>query len=172
MGNFNRDRRPGGDRGGASRGFGGGGGRDRGFGGGRSFGGGRDRDRGPVEMHSAVCDGCGNDCEVPFRPSSGKPVYCNDCFKNNDSRPQRDNRSSDRGQGNDQLKETLSAVNKKLDQILDLLAPKTTSSKAKAKDLEVMFEDAEVEVKPKAVKKTTKKDEAVKTVKKVVKKKK
>lgn len=168
MGNFNRDRRPGGDRGGASRGFGGGG-RDRGFGGGRSFGGGRDRDRGPAEMHSAVCDGCGNDCEVPFRPTSGKPVYCNDCFKNNDSRPQRDNRSSDRGQNNDQLKETLSAVNKKLDQILNLLTPKV-ATKAKAEDLEVMFED--VEAKPKATKKTTKKDEAVKAVKKVVKKKK
>lgn len=169
MGNFNRDRRPGGDRGGASRGFGGGG-RDRGFGGGRSFGGGRDRDRGPAEMHHAVCDGCGNDCEVPFRPTSGKPVYCNDCFKNNDSRPQRDNRSSDRGQGNDQLKEALSAVNKKLDQILSLLAPKSTTSKAKTEDVELMFDD--VEAKPKAVKKTTKKDETVKAVKKVVKKKK
>jgi len=40
----------------------------------------RDRDRGPVTMHQAICDQCGNPCEVPFKPTSGKPVYCNTCF--------------------------------------------------------------------------------------------
>jgi len=40
-----------------------------------------DRDRGPVTMHQAVCNQCGNPCEVPFVPISGKPVYCNNCFK-------------------------------------------------------------------------------------------
>jgi CxxC-x17-CxxC domain-containing protein len=49
--------------------------RDSGRGG---FGGGRDR--GPVIMHQAICDQCGKPCEVPFRPTSGKPVYCNSCF--------------------------------------------------------------------------------------------
>ena len=42
------------------------------------FGG--DRDRGPVIMHPATCDKCGKPCEVPFKPTSGKPVYCNACF--------------------------------------------------------------------------------------------
>lgn len=44
-------------------------------------------DRGPVEMHDAVCDNCGKNCQVPFRPTSGKPVYCSNCFeqKNGDS---------------------------------------------------------------------------------------
>lgn len=65
---FNRDRN--------SRGGGGGyrpGGRPR-------FG---DRgDRGPVEMHKAICDNCGKECEVPFRPTSGKPIFCSNCFEN------------------------------------------------------------------------------------------
>ena len=35
---------------------------------------------GPREMHKAVCAECKSDCEVPFKPSEGKPVYCRDCF--------------------------------------------------------------------------------------------
>ncbi len=47
-----------------------------------SFGGKpRFADRGSVEMHKAVCDNCGKDCQVPFRPTSGKPIYCSDCFE-------------------------------------------------------------------------------------------
>lgn len=38
--------------------------------------------RGPVEMHKAICDNCGKECEVPFRPTSGKPIFCSNCFKN------------------------------------------------------------------------------------------
>ena len=37
-------------------------------------------DRGPREMHPAVCAQCGIDTTVPFRPSGDKPVYCSDCF--------------------------------------------------------------------------------------------
>lgn len=43
------------------------------------------RDRGPAEMHKAVCDSCRRECEVPFRPTSGKPVFCRDCFKREDN---------------------------------------------------------------------------------------
>lgn len=39
--------------------------------------------RGPAEMHKAVCDSCGNQCEVPFRPTSGKPIFCSNCFEKN-----------------------------------------------------------------------------------------
>jgi CxxC-x17-CxxC domain-containing protein len=38
-------------------------------------------DRGPREMFSATCSNCGNEARVPFRPTSGKPVYCSDCFR-------------------------------------------------------------------------------------------
>ncbi|MFA4941812.1 MAG: CxxC-x17-CxxC domain-containing protein [Patescibacteria group bacterium] len=53
--------------------------RDRGFS--NKGGGFRDRDERP-EMHKAICSECGRDCEVPFRPTGDKPVYCSDCFKN------------------------------------------------------------------------------------------
>jgi CxxC-x17-CxxC domain-containing protein len=40
----------------------------------------RGYDRGPREMHKAVCSDCGKDCEVPFKPTEGRPVYCRECF--------------------------------------------------------------------------------------------
>src|ERR1044071_7361236 len=49
--------------------------------GGYSSGGGGGYDRGPREMFSATCSNCGKEAQVPFRPTSGKPVYCSDCFQ-------------------------------------------------------------------------------------------
>ena len=50
----------------------------------RSGGGGFNRgfrnDSGPREMHKAVCDECKKECEVPFKPTEGKPVYCKECY--------------------------------------------------------------------------------------------
>lgn len=34
------------------------------------------------EMHSAVCAQCGCETEVPFKPTSDRPVYCRDCYAN------------------------------------------------------------------------------------------
>lgn len=60
---------------------------NRGGHGGRKFGsGGGHRDSGfrqsfgPREMHKATCDECKQQCEVPFKPMKGKPVYCRDCY--------------------------------------------------------------------------------------------
>lgn len=39
------------------------------------------RDR-PREMHKATCAECKMECEIPFKPIEGKPVYCNECFRN------------------------------------------------------------------------------------------
>ena len=52
-----------------------------GCGGGYGGGGYGTRDRGPREMFSATCSSCGREAQVPFRPTSGKPVYCSDCFR-------------------------------------------------------------------------------------------
>ena len=38
------------------------------------------KDFGPREMHKAVCSECGKECEVPFKPTEGRPIYCKDCF--------------------------------------------------------------------------------------------
>ena len=46
----------------------------------RSFGG-RDSSNRSFSLHDAVCDECGKNCQVPFRPSGGKPIYCSDCFE-------------------------------------------------------------------------------------------
>lgn len=53
------------------------------------------------EMHKATCAECGSGCEVPFKPSSNKPIYCSTCFENRssgggDSRGQ-NNRRENRG---------------------------------------------------------------------------
>jgi CxxC-x17-CxxC domain-containing protein len=36
-------------------------------------------------MYLAICAECGNECEVPFRPTPGKPIYCRNCFRKGDS---------------------------------------------------------------------------------------
>lgn len=34
-----------------------------------------------VQTYPATCSKCGKDTELPFNPTSGKPVYCEECFK-------------------------------------------------------------------------------------------
>ena len=61
--------------------------------GGRSkdFGSGRGGfNKGPREMFRAVCDDCGASCQVPFRPTGERPVYCRDCFQDAEDTPSRD----------------------------------------------------------------------------------
>ncbi|MFN8519388.1 MAG: CxxC-x17-CxxC domain-containing protein [Chloroflexota bacterium] len=50
-----------------------------GYGGGGYRGGSSDS-RGPREMFDATCSSCGKATQVPFNPTQGKPVYCNECF--------------------------------------------------------------------------------------------
>jgi len=159
MGKFNR-----------GGGFGGGNrfdGHRGGFGGGNRFGGNRDRQ---VEMHDAVCDECHKKCQVPFRPSGDKPIYCSECFGNKreggsskpnfdraprrdfSPRPQESNFSAP-VKSNDETKKQLDAITIKLDSLIrsiDLLvksnAPK--SAPVTVKPIEVV--KAKVEVKAKS----------------------
>ena len=74
----------GGSRGG-SGGRGGFGGSSRGgFGGGRPGGRGGFNRGPPKEMHKAICSKCKKECEVPFKPTEGRDVFCRDCFNNRD----------------------------------------------------------------------------------------
>jgi len=112
--------------------------RDGGRGG---FGGGRDR--GPVTMHKAICDQCGKSCEVPFRPTSGKPVYCNACFGG--KKEMGDNRGGDRfpqsprpdfgsnvNKGNnDGLKKQLETLNVNMDRLIKAIEAMAPPVKAK-----------------------------------------
>lgn len=152
MGYFNRDAR--GDRDSGNRS-----GRDN-RGGGRGFGGGRDSGRSdrPREMFKTVCSNCGKDCEVPFKPTMGKPVYCSDCFETmggrnadggRNERPERRDRPSfDRHQApapRVDYGQQFESLSKKMDKIIELLTPKTEEKKE-------MLVEVKEEVKP--VKKT------------------
>src|SRR3990167_2885707 len=70
MKNFGREKSFGGKRGG--RDFGEKKSWDRGFG---------ERDQRRAKMHPATCSECGRDCEVPFKPSGNRPVFCSNCFQ-------------------------------------------------------------------------------------------
>lgn len=98
---------------------------------GSSFGGDR-------PMFSATCDQCGERCEVPFRPTNGKPVLCSNCFAQGKS----DNRSNfsapsfaPKGNSVD-----LEAINAKLDKIIRLLS----TNEPKAVVIEAANEEAKV----------------------------
>lgn len=134
----NRDNRGGGDRGGSR--FGGGG---RSFGGGSRFGG---RDSGPRKMFPATCAVCGDPCEVPFRPSGSRPVYCNKHFEGKEGGESRrpDSRSFDRprygdsrvpsaGRDNSQdsvkILGELKNLNMKMDRLLSSLESKGVKAK-------------------------------------------
>jgi len=36
---------------------------------------------GARQMYDAVCAKCGKPCQVPFQPKEGRPVYCQECFR-------------------------------------------------------------------------------------------
>jgi CxxC-x17-CxxC domain-containing protein len=61
-------------------------------GGGNFRSGGRDRGRADHQMFDAVCDECGKNCQVPFQPTSGKPIYCSECFEKRGGNERRDDR--------------------------------------------------------------------------------
>lgn len=104
------------------------------------------------ELFKATCDKCHKSCEVPFRPSGDKPIYCRDCFVNKDDggRGERDSagKSHDtrvfnrdnRGErpprkdayprrnersdaSSDDIKKKLETLEWKLNQVIELLNP-------------------------------------------------
>ncbi|MCL5795229.1 MAG: hypothetical protein M1338_02635 [Patescibacteria group bacterium] len=78
------------------------------------------------KMFKAVCDKCGRECEVPFRPSGDKPVFCNSCF---------DKGSNTGNKGPDQIKQQLESLNNKLDKILQILTPFVLQESAPKKEI-------------------------------------
>ena len=170
MGNFGRNDR-GGNRGGGFRGG------NRG--GHSSFGGGRGGDRREVEMHKAICDKCHKECEVPFRPSGDKPIYCNECFSgkreggdrggrkdfgNRNPRREFNDKPMSKNTGADislDVKKQLSDMNSKLDRLISVIenlsAPKAPSAKVKEVSKTVKTPVKKVAPKAKTKKATPKK---------------
>jgi CxxC-x17-CxxC domain-containing protein len=141
---------------------------------------------GASTMHQAVCFECGKDCEVPFRPTGGKPVFCSACFDKKggsesrvrggfDGRPERsferDNsfkpRFDDRKFGDNKKPFNdgkLDEVIAKLDKVIRLLTPVVDLKKEEPKMTEVRVVNKEAEVKAKvAPKKKVEKKISTKT---------
>ena len=76
----------------------------------RSFGGRGGGRRRELEMTKVTCSACGEKCEVPFKPTSSKPVFCSDCFSKNKG-----------SSGGGSSSRDLDAINKKLDKIMAAL---------------------------------------------------
>lgn len=73
-------------------------------------------------MFSAICDECGDNCQVPFEPRNGKPVLCSDCFAKKDG-GRGDSRSFAPSARPTAGNMDLSELNAKLDKIIKLLTP-------------------------------------------------
>src|SRR3989338_3713260 len=78
------------------------------------YGGDRDFERRPVEMHNAICSKCEKKCQVPFKPTGSKPVFCSDCFGQGEGSRNQDRQS---GGSSDQLNQ----INAKIDKMLLIL---------------------------------------------------
>ena len=76
------------------------------------------RGRGDFEMTKVICSSCGVQCEVPFKPTSDKPLFCDKCFAKNGKS------SSDRGSGRSSGRSSdrdLDVINEKLNKIMKAL---------------------------------------------------
>jgi len=78
------------------------------------------------QMHDAICAKCGKDCQVPFRPIPGKPVFCNDCFGRGE------NVSKDSGEVIEQIK----ILNAKIDKLMGMLTQNTLIEKIEKPEIE------------------------------------
>ncbi len=83
-------------------------------------------------VHETVCDKCGEKCDVPFKPTGGKPIYCRSCFRQNNSGSSdrgtgrfekfEDRHSSDRFESKSSISpKELEQINQKLDKIMKAL---------------------------------------------------
>ncbi len=73
------------------------------------------------EMTTVTCDSCGEECEVPFRPSSDKPVYCSDCFDKKGKRNRSRGRPKDDSPGRGPSERDIDVINEKLNKIMKAL---------------------------------------------------
>jgi len=78
------------------------------------------------QMFRAVCSKCHEECEVPFKPSGDKPVFCSNCFGKGD----KSGGGGNNGAANsDQYKKQFEMLNNKLDNILKMLSSKAPAEK-------------------------------------------
>lgn len=69
------------------------------------------------ESYPATCNECGASFELPFRPKSERPVFCNNCFWNNKDEYKR---KGGFGKNNVDHEKEYDQINRKLDKIMKL----------------------------------------------------
>ncbi|MBT3297469.1 hypothetical protein HN385_00940 [archaeon] len=74
------------------------------------------RNRRDFDMTSVTCSACGDKCEVPFKPTSSKPVYCSECFSKNGPAKEKSSKNSSKD---------FEIINDKLDKIIEALRIKS-----------------------------------------------
>ncbi|KKT51194.1 MAG: hypothetical protein UW42_C0005G0002 [Candidatus Collierbacteria bacterium GW2011_GWB1_44_197] len=113
------------------------------------------------QLFRATCDQCGQSCEVPFRPTNGKPVLCSNCFsisKNDGRRPTMGGSFSKPVSSAKDSDVDLKTINEKLDKILGLLSPSVPKVASKELTAKILDEiDSNLEKTPSIGKKKTKK---------------
>ncbi len=95
------------------------------------------------QMFSATCDQCGERCEVPFRPTNGKPVLCSNCFaasKGESPRPSHVSTFVPAVRPTKDSSAELEAINAKLDKILRILTPITPKEVSKEMTTKILEE--------------------------------
>jgi len=87
------------------------------------------------ELYEVTCDKCGVKCDIPFKPTNNKPVYCRSCFRKEGGAESRGgfeskNRFESKPKFNEDFKtpnesqvssEDLDKINRKLDKIMKAL---------------------------------------------------
>jgi len=114
------------------------------------------------KMFRATCSDCGKSCEVPFQPSSGKPVYCSECFGKDEKVKSQIVRPE-----NNSYREHFDILNAKLDKILNTLSQLSQTTKLEAPTKKETTEKEEKLVTKKAPKKLVKKVPNKKPAKKI-----
>lgn len=61
-------------------------------------------------MYKATCDRCGKTCELPFKPSGNKPVFCKDCFNSSEGFDSRRSENRSPGKFNSEDRQMYDAV--------------------------------------------------------------
>ena len=149
----------------------GGGNRSGGFSGGNRSGG-FNRNSRPREMHDVICDKCKAQCQVPFKPSTDKPVLCRDCFSKNDRSDRGGSRNNHSVPQGGVSQEQFNQLNTKLDKIINILQELEIDEDDEDEDDEKIEEEDEKllsgegkEIKEEKVSKeqSTKKDKAEKS---------
>jgi len=83
----------------------------------RSFGAGNSRKFSKPKMYNAICDKCKKEFRIKFKPSTGKPILCDECFRNK--------RNSSVSSEKSITLEQFNELNLKIDKILELLKDKS-----------------------------------------------